>query len=76
MRSCALLLTFLDMLAIIICAFRELILNMTKVTGRFDRSEHVNRRFIMPVAIEFTSSRSKKVAVDVVPADWQNYIAQ
>lgn len=64
------------MLAIINHAFRELILNMAKATGRFDRSEHLNRRFIMPIAIEFVSSRSKKVAVDVVPADWQNYIAQ
>ena len=30
----------------------------------------------MPIAIEFVSSRRKKVAVDVVPANWQNYIAQ
>lgn len=29
----------------------------------------------MPIAIEFVSSRSKKVAVDVKPAEWQVYIA-
>lgn len=29
----------------------------------------------MSIAIEFISSRYKKVAVDVVPADWQAYIA-
>ncbi len=28
----------------------------------------------MPIAIEFVSSRCKKIAVDVVPADWQVYI--
>ena len=28
----------------------------------------------MPIAIEFVSSRCKKIAVDVVPADWQMYI--
>ncbi|HMM62106.1 MAG TPA: hypothetical protein PKC86_00950 [Candidatus Saccharibacteria bacterium] len=30
----------------------------------------------MPIAIEFVSSRRKKIAVDVVPAEWQLYIAQ
>jgi len=30
----------------------------------------------MPIAIEFVASRSKKIAVDVVPAAWQLYIAQ
>jgi hypothetical protein len=30
----------------------------------------------MPIAIEFAPSRSKKIAVDVVPAEWQLYIAQ
>ncbi len=29
----------------------------------------------MPIAIEFAPSRSKKIAVDVVPARWQQYIA-
>lgn len=29
----------------------------------------------MPIAIEFVSSRRKKIAVDVVPAEWQLYIA-
>jgi len=29
----------------------------------------------MPIAINFAPSRSKKIAVDVVPADWQIYIA-
>ncbi len=29
----------------------------------------------MPIAIEFVSSRSKRIAVDVVPAEWQLYIA-
>lgn len=29
----------------------------------------------MPIAIEYTPSRSKKIAVDVVPASWQLYIA-
>jgi hypothetical protein len=30
----------------------------------------------MPIAIDFAPSRSRKVAVDVVPAEWQLYIAQ
>ena len=30
----------------------------------------------MPIAINFVSSRRKKIAVDVVPAEWQTYIAQ
>ncbi len=30
----------------------------------------------MPIAIEFAPKRRKKIAVDVVPADWQLYIAQ
>lgn len=30
----------------------------------------------MPIAIEYVPSRSKKIAVDVVPAAWQLYIAQ
>jgi hypothetical protein len=30
----------------------------------------------MPIAIEFVSTRRKKIAVDVVPAEWQLYIAQ
>ncbi len=29
----------------------------------------------MPIAIEFVSTRRKKIAVDVVPAVWQQYIA-
>ncbi len=29
----------------------------------------------MPIAVDFAPSRSKKIAVDVVPADWQQYIA-
>lgn len=29
----------------------------------------------MPIAIEFVSSRSKKIEVDVKPAEWQIYIA-
>jgi hypothetical protein len=29
----------------------------------------------MPIAINFVSSRAKKIAVDVVPAEWQLYIA-
>lgn len=29
----------------------------------------------MPIAVEFVASRSKKIAVDVVPAEWQLYIA-
>jgi hypothetical protein len=29
----------------------------------------------MPIAVEFVSSRRKKIAVDVVPAEWQLYIA-
>ena len=29
----------------------------------------------MPIAITFAPSRSKKIAVDVVPAKWQLYIA-
>jgi hypothetical protein len=29
----------------------------------------------MPIAVEFVSSRRKKVTVDVVPAQWQIYIA-
>jgi len=29
----------------------------------------------MPIAITFAPSRSKKIAVDVVPANWQLYIA-
>jgi hypothetical protein len=28
----------------------------------------------MPIAIEFVPSRRKKVAVEVVPADWQLFI--
>ncbi len=30
----------------------------------------------MPIAINFAPSRSKKIAVDVVPAEWQKYIEQ
>lgn len=30
----------------------------------------------MPIRIDFVPSMSKKIAVDVVPADWQSYIAQ
>ena len=30
----------------------------------------------MPIAIDFAPSRGKRVAVDVVPAKWQLYIAQ
>jgi hypothetical protein len=30
----------------------------------------------MPIAVEFVPSRRKKIAVDVVPADWQLYIEQ
>ncbi|AHB42122.1 CorA-like protein [Candidatus Saccharibacteria bacterium RAAC3_TM7_1] len=30
----------------------------------------------MPIAIDFAPSRSKKIAVDVVPAEWQKYIEQ
>ena len=29
----------------------------------------------MPIAVEFVSTRRKKIAVDVVPAEWQTYIA-
>jgi hypothetical protein len=29
----------------------------------------------MPIRIDFAPSRSKKIAVDVVPAEWQLYIA-
>ena len=29
----------------------------------------------MPIAVDFAPSRSKKIAVDVVPAKWQLYIA-
>ena len=35
-----------------------------------------NRRKHMPIAISFAPSRSKRIAVDVVPAKWQLYIAQ
>lgn len=30
----------------------------------------------MPIAIEFVPTRRKKIAVDVVPAEWQLYITQ
>jgi hypothetical protein len=30
----------------------------------------------MPIAVEFVSSRRKKIAVDVVPAEWQLYLQQ
>lgn len=30
----------------------------------------------MLVAVTFVSSRRKKIAVDVVPAEWRTYIAQ
>lgn len=29
----------------------------------------------MPIAVDFAPSRVKKIAVDVVPAEWQLYIA-
>lgn len=29
----------------------------------------------MPIRIDFAPSRSKKITVDVVPAEWQLYIA-
>lgn len=29
----------------------------------------------MPIAIKFVASRRKQIAVDVVPAEWQLYIA-
>lgn len=37
---------------------------------------YIVEEYKMPIAIEFVPSRRKKVAVDVVPAEWQNYIAQ
>jgi len=30
----------------------------------------------MPIAVTFVPSRRKQIAVDVVPAEWQLYIAQ
>lgn len=30
----------------------------------------------MPIAVQFAPSRSKKVTVDVVPAEWQLFIEQ
>lgn len=47
-----------------------------KVEAR--RAVHSTRstKNLMPIAITFVSSRSKKIAVDVVPAEWQLYIAQ
>jgi hypothetical protein len=30
----------------------------------------------MPISINFPPSRKKKVAVDIVPAEWQRYIEQ
>ncbi len=30
----------------------------------------------MPIAVEFVPSRRKKIAVDVVPAEWQLYLQQ
>jgi hypothetical protein len=30
----------------------------------------------MPIAIVFVPTRRKKIAVDVVPAEWQRYIAE
>ncbi len=30
----------------------------------------------MPIAITFVPSRRKQIAVDVVPAEWQLYIAE
>ncbi len=30
----------------------------------------------MPIAIHFAPSRGKRIAVDVVPAEWQKYIEQ
>lgn len=29
----------------------------------------------MPIAVEFVPSRRKKIAVDVVPAEWRIFIA-
>lgn len=30
----------------------------------------------MPIAVDYVATRSRKIAVDVVPAVWQMYIAQ
>lgn len=30
----------------------------------------------MPIRVEFVPTLSKEIAVDVVPANWQSYIAQ
>lgn len=44
--------------------------------GRMRGTVHKKRSMNhMPIAIDFVSSRRKKIAVDVVPAEWQLYIA-
>ena len=30
----------------------------------------------MPITVNFAPSRSKRIVVDVVPAEWRNYIEQ
>ena len=36
---------------------------------------YLTRRLHMPIKVDYTASRSKKVAVTVEPAEWQVYIA-
>lgn len=44
--------------------------------GRSASQAQFNKEHLhMPIAVEFVSSRRKKIAVDVVPAEWQLYIA-
>jgi hypothetical protein len=43
---------------------------MREVVHKYKEFNH------MPIAIEFVPTRRKKIAVDVVPAEWQLYIAQ
>lgn len=49
------------------------------IKGRSSACEQVsNKEYknLMPIAIKFVPSRPKQVAVDVVPAEWQLYIAE
>lgn len=72
--SCALTYIFLRGMMIIVFRERSFCLdNKSGTVGNDTPYEGVQDD--MPIAVEFVSTRRKKIAVDVVPATWQLYIA-
>jgi hypothetical protein len=72
-----------DMLDVCICVCYYFLCVLTpkhindKFKGRSALGLHIVQgvQFHMPIAITFVPSRRKMIAVDVVPAEWQLYIA-